>query len=188
MAVDHRVPPITGPKKRANETVDWARPFARPTTCGGDMAFCTVSLYLGFAQESGCKRVTHNKHHDRSVCQRTTAVPHSCHNRTHCSHQLMPLKLAYRSMRLTSHDENPSALVGTRKRPQQRQRKVTRQVHRTAQPKHLQVAEPTQRRAKTRVEPELIDELEQTHECDEDGEIGRVETDTARLVLPVHVS
>jgi len=33
-------PPMTGPKNRAKETVLCASPFARPTTLGGDMAFC----------------------------------------------------------------------------------------------------------------------------------------------------
>lgn len=37
-------PPITGPKKRENDTVLWASPLARPTTWGGDMAFCSDGL------------------------------------------------------------------------------------------------------------------------------------------------
>lgn len=35
-------PPITGPKKRENDTVLWASPLARPTTWGGDMALIST--------------------------------------------------------------------------------------------------------------------------------------------------
>ena len=83
---------------------------------------------------------------------------------------------------LTGHDNNTAGRLGRSNKAKQRQRKVRRHVEEASDPEHLKVGELTQGRTEAGIQVELIHQLKQAHESDDQGEIGRIKPDAARLV------
>ena len=129
---------MTGPKNLAKETVLCARPFANPTTCGGDIAFCRQRYQKGR---------TYDENHDSSIGECTTAIPHSRDDCEYCTlaHCHMATK------QLTSHDQDTPVRIRRSNVPQKRQTEVRRDIQETSQSEHLEMIEFTERRAKSGV-------------------------------------
>jgi hypothetical protein len=72
------------------------------------------------------------------------------------------------SVSRTKHDPEASFFVGRGDGVEDRQTQVRRQIQRASQAEHLNMRESTERRTEPRVKPELVNELEQTHQCDEE--------------------
>lgn len=143
------VPPMTGPTNRASDTVLCARPFARPTTCGGDIALMSTMIDV---YPSVPPQYRHAVMIVNTITSALGSVP--------------------RISGPTGHREETSRVIGGCDRVQKREGQVSRDVKRASEAEHLEVGEPAERRAEAGVQPELVDELEYAHQGDQEGELG----------------